>query len=385
MAICFLFVQHLHEDGCLSLKLDQKGQVLAALAQRNFAEIKTLQANSQTYLIAAGQHFSLHQLELPWLADRKARAAIPFALEDKLAQNFDTLHFAFDKNHYQAGHYLVVVADQTYLQELIAAFDRQAIPFNRLTIDWFALHFKEIALTETALLVNNNHFQGGCTPDLIPLYLEKGAREEAIYCFKDSDKTKLGSSSAPIIEIQESSYLWLAKRLQQSDPMNLCQGELEQRSGHIKTKGFYQIALAMTLLWLLTVIAVNTIKLYWLNKDMTAVDAQIAHIYREFFPQAKQIISPKFQLSQLIKAKQGNIDLSFWLLLNKSAPLLQGSAVTLEQLRFQNQTLTLTLITKNFSALAELQNKLQQNKVKVKQAQASTRDEQVVGVLELSL
>jgi general secretion pathway protein L len=385
VATCFLFAQHLNEEDCLSLKLDQQGQMVAPLAQRSFAQIKQLQANSQTYIVAAGQFFSLHQLVLPWLADRKARAAIPFALEDKLAQNFDTLHFAFANNYYQNGHYLVVVADKIYLQELIAAFDRQGVNFDLLTIDWFALKTNEIAVTESSLLTNDDLFQGALSPDLIPFYLKQWSAERSIYCFSDSNKALFSSPLAKITEIQESSYLWLAQRLQKIRPINLCQGALQHGSSHMKTKRLYQAAIGMTLLWLLSIIAANAIKLHLLNKDTAIVDAKIAVIYREFFPNAQQVISPKFRISQLIKANQNTADSTVWTLLDRLAKTIKDSPVTIEQFRFQNQAITVVLATKNFGSLEELQTKLQQNNVKVRQTQASTRDDQVVSTLELTL
>jgi general secretion pathway protein L len=167
--------------------------------------------------------------------------------------------------------------------------------------------------------------------------------------------------------------------------MNLCQGALQYGNSQIQTKRYYQAAGAMFLLWLFTVIAVNGINLFSLNRDTTAVDAKIAVIYHQFFPEAKQVISPKFRISQLLKGNQGSIELTFWTLVNKLSKTLKSTDITIEQLRFQNQTLTLVLATNNFASLENLQSKLKQEKVKVHQSQASTRGKQVVGTLELTL
>lgn len=386
MTTCFLFTQYLNEDGCLSLSLTPQGQIEAPLAQRNFAEIKALQNNASTLVVAPVEHFSLHQVELPWLADRKARAAIPYALEDKLAQNVDTLHFAFDKAYYQNNRYLVVVSDKSYLQELIATLDAKQINFDFLTLDWFALNNNEIALMANSLLVNNEIFQGSLSSDLAPFYFGKWAGDHVISTFSDSDKTQLPPTEAQIVENQEASYLWLAKRLQKAKIINLCQGQFQHGTGHAKTRYWFQAAAGMTLLWLLSILAVNAIKLYFINKDTAAVDAKIAVIYREFFPQARQVISPKFRISQLIKSNQNNASSTFWLLLDKLATILkQNNSITIEQLRFQNQTLMVTLASKNFEDLDDLQTRLHQNQVKVKQTQASKQDELVVSTLELTL
>ncbi|CDZ77087.1 GspL-like protein [Legionella massiliensis] len=387
LATCFLFTEHLKEDGCLSLKLDQQGQIEAPLSHRSFAEIQALQVGSRTYLVTSGQRFSLHKLELPWLAERKARAAIPFALEDKLAQNFDTLHFAFDRNHYQNGHYLIVVSDRTYLQDLMATLDEQRINFDLLTLDWFALMPDEIVVMANSLLANDEFFQGALSPDLAPFYLAKWSGERTIYSFTDSNKELLNNSSLleQLSEISEPSYQWIAQRLLTTRPINLCQGELQHGNSNTIIKRLYQAAVAMSLLWLLSIIIINGVKLYFIDRDIAAVDSKIAVIYREFFPEAQQVISPKFRIAQLIRTNQGTNDLTFWILLNKLAKNYKDSSVTIDQLRFQNQTLTLNLTSKDFETLEDLQTKLQKSNINVKQTQASSKDGKVVGTLELYL
>lgn len=386
LANCFLFTEHLKEDGCLSLKLDHQGQVAAPLLHRSFSDIQALQADSRTYLVAPGQHFSLHKLELPWLAERKARAAIPFALEDKLAQNFDSLHFAFDRQHYQNGSYLIVVGDKAYLQALIATLDEQQINFDLLTLDWFALVPDEIAVMANSLLANDELFQGALSTDLAPFYLSKWSGERSIYSFSDSNKEQLDDSALleQLKEIAEPSYQWIAQRLLKNRPMNLCQGELQHGSANSKTRRLYQAAAAMSLLWLLSVLTVNGMKLFFLHRDIAAVDTQIASIYREFFPQAQQVISPKFRINQLLKSNQGANDLTFWTLLNNLAKNYNNS-LTIEQLRFQNQVVSLTVISKDFETLESLQTELRKNNIKVKQTQASSKDGRVIGTLELAL
>lgn len=384
MATCFLFTQYLNDDGCLSLSLGQQGQVEAPLEQRSFADIKALQQNAQTIIVAPTDCFTLHQVEFPWLTERKARAAIPFALEDKLAQNVDSLHFSFDRAHYNNGHYLVVLGDKNLLAELINKFDNQGIRFDILTLDWFGLQRNEAAVTPSNILVNDDNFQGALSPELAILYC-KPQPEPSFYRFTDSNELLVKELSTPLIEIEDSWYCWLAKRLYTSKAMNLCQGELLHGSTHSKTKRWYQAAVVMSLVWLLSIFAVNAVKLYLLNKDISQVDAKIATIYHEFFPQAQQVISPRFRINQLLKTNQSNMDNTFWALLDKLAGTFNSNKITFEQLRFQNQTLLVTLATKNFANLEDLQTRLQQKKVKVKQTQAATTNEQVVGILELNL
>ncbi|KTD23571.1 general secretion pathway protein L [Legionella lansingensis] len=388
MATCFLFIHHLNDNGCLSLGLDPQGQIIAPLAQRSFSDIKELQKNCQTIVVLPTSLFSIHRLSLPWLAEKKARAALPFALEDKLAQNVNTLHFAFDRNYYSEGQYLVIVGDKIYLSELMAKLDELGITFNLLTLDWFALNNNEAAILESNLIINDEEFQGALEPDVAGFYLNKSLitpEEHPIYSFNDSHTVLLSLPKQKVTEIKESSYIWLAQRLQKIKPINLCQGGLEHGSKQTTTKRWYQAAGLMGFLWLISFIGNYWTTLHALNKDTAELDAQIAVIYHEFFPQAQQVISPKFRITQLLKSNQSNSDSSFWHLLNTLAKTFNSSSMSFEQIRFQNQILLVTLATSNFEELESLQTRLQKANVNVRQTQASTEHDKVVSTLELSL
>lgn len=165
--------------------------------------------------------------------------------------------------------------------------------------------------------------------------------------------------------------------------MNLCQGEMQHgNKGDLIKKG-YQLVGVLFCFWLISLLVVNGIKLHLLNKQTQKIDEQIAVIYHEFFPGAKQIISPKFRITQLLKSNNTEEQNRFWFLLNQFAKVMKNDHNALEQLRYQNKTLSVTIISTDFASLEELENELKKLQLKVKQTQASTREQQVVATLEL--
>lgn len=148
MDTLFLFARHLDEAGCFCLKMNADGVLIAPPAQRSFDEIKSLQTECKTLVIEACEHVSLLNLELSWLPERKARAAIPYALEEKVAQPVDELHFAFDKVHYQNNQYLVTVVSKQRIRYLMQLLNEQNIEFSAVTVDWFALEPQELCISE---------------------------------------------------------------------------------------------------------------------------------------------------------------------------------------------------------------------------------------------
>lgn len=378
MDTLFLFANHLDETGCFCLKMSADGALIAPPAQRSFAEIKSLQTECKTLVIEASEHVSLLNLEFSWLPERKARAAIPYALEEKLAQPVDELHFAFDKARYKNNQYLITVISKQRIRYLMQLLNEQSIEFSGITVDWFALEPQELCVNEATLLINTEDFKGALSGELADIYLKNHPQYQPLLF---ADSTIPIDSSFP--KSQETSYIWIAQRILKSQLMNLCQGEMQHGNKADLIKKGYQLAGVLFCLWLISLLVVNAIKLHLLNKQTQKIDGQIAAIYHEFFPDAKQVISPRFRITQLLKSNNVEEQNRFWFLLNQFAKVMTSDHNALEQMRYQNKTLSVTIISTDFASLEELENELKKLQLKVKQTQASTREQQVVATLEL--
>lgn len=374
----YLFTKHLDQEGCFCLKLDNDGALCLSPAQRTFAEIRDLQKNCETLVIETSANASLLNLELPWLSNSKARVAIPFALEDKLAQPVQELHFAFDKERYKNNCYLITIIDNQRMHYIMHVLAQNYIEFTTITLDWFALKDEELCVNESTLLIHTKDFKGALSGELAEIYI-KNHPEQHPLLFTDNQIIHASNT----LNSQEDSYTWIAKRLSQAKVMNLCQGKMQtgNKSGWIK-KG-YESAGILFCLWLFSLIAVNAINLYFLNKQTATIDAQIATIYHEFFPDAKQVISPRFRIDQLLKGNASGDKDRFWFLLNQFSKAIAPSKFTLNELHYQNKKLLINLTTVDFTHLENLEFQLKKLHLNVKQTQASTHEQEVLATLEL--
>jgi general secretion pathway protein L len=379
MDTCFLFTEYLNDAGCLCLKLSADGMLKAPPTQRIFSEIKALQEEAKTILVESCANATLINLELPWLPERKARAAIPYALEDDVAQPVEELHFAFDRLRYQTNHYQVTVIAKQRMHELIQQMDDHAIAFDLITLDWFALDEQQLCISDNHLLINQPDFKGTLSGSLALSYLTNHPENPPLIF-----QNNLLISGTDLKPNANFSYTWVAQKLLTSKPLNLCQGAIQHgnTSDWIK-KGYKLTALACGI-WLVSIILVNAMSLHSLNKKNSALDQQIEVIYHQFFPDAKQVISPKFRISQLLSANQTENQARFWFLINEFAKIMQGSSINIQQLRYQNKILSVTVISPDFDTLEHLENNLKKASLKVNQTEASTHDQQVMATLELT-
>lgn len=382
MATCYLFVNELGEDNILSLRLNAAGQVDEPLQSRSISELQTLTAKTRTIVVLSSEFCSFYEVELPKLSQRKARSAIPYALEDQVAQNIDTLHFAFSQNLYHNQRYLVAVIDKALLAAWVKKIQQLSISFDALTIDWFALKPDEAVVKTDSLMVNETGFKGTLNPTLAKHYLQKCPVTVKVLAFGNSNSLLAKSSHQ---HGDESVYTWIAQRLYQSFVLDLCQGEFEKRGAkHSFVVGYKTFAILIAV-WLMSFLLSKSVQWYTLNQEIKQTEQQIAQVYRTFFPDARQIVNPKFRINQLLKTASLGRNQTIWTLLSAVADTLPLPQFQVLAMRYQNQSLSIQLTAQDFSTLEQLQLKLRQSGVQVRQAKAALQEKQVLATLELNL
>ena len=215
------------------------------------------------------------------------------------------------------------------------------------------------------------------------IYLSSMEKNTLLHRFSDSmplPPQQSATSNDSLLSI------WLAERLLQANPMNLCQGELQHDTRQQSNKQWYRAAAIIAGLLIVSVFLFKGFYLHSLNTNIADIDKKIAVIYHEFFPDALRVTSPKFRIGQLLNADKVTTDTaSLKSLLDKLAYAMNDRQITVKQLQFQRQILSVTLISEDFAALESLQQRLQQASVKVTQEEASSHDHHVAAKLELSL
>ncbi len=388
MATTFIFISRFNEQGYPCLVLDIHGEILQTLETRDFGALRSLSATyEKTTVVLPCEQFSLHDVELPLLSDKKVRQALPYALEDNLTEALEELHFSFDRRYVNQGHYLACVCSQTYFLNIMTQLTEQSIHVDTITLDWFALKQHESAVLSASTLIYENSFQGALDHPLATSYLKELEHEHVVYQFQDNIPIMLPQtkSSLTLQQVETPQALWIAQRLLEKKPINLCQGRFALKKTNHRLKLWYFVAAGLFGVWLITLFAMNAYQLLVDNHEIKTLESQIAVIYRHFFPDAKQIINPRFRITQFLKSSTASSDEGLWILLSKSSPIIHKSPITLSNFHWQNHVLFITLTVKDFKALDAFQTHLKQTGLQVKQTQASTKNEQVISTLELSL
>ena len=385
MATCFLFLEPIdiaQIEQLMAVRLDDAGEVDLPLASYTSEEIKSMQVGSQTVVVLPASVASLHRLELPKLSSRKAREAIPYALEEELAEPVTELHVAFDRDTQGDGKYRIVVINRLRLRAWTNELEALGLAFDAITLDWFAVHPGEACATATDLLVHQDAVIGALSPLLATQYLKAHPEATAGFTFDDSE----ASLQQLELPAHEGSYrLFVAKRLREVNYINLCQGSF-QRSTHNKGGArWYGLCALLFGAWFVSVLGMNAAALHRLHTKQDVLDAQISKHYHVFFPEAKQVISPRFRIERLLSQTSAAPHDSFWMLFDALANVIASNPLEIEQIRFRDQTLWVSVAAQDFALLDAFEQQLKKEHVSVKQTQARTRDNQVAATLELRL
>jgi general secretion pathway protein L len=382
MNTCYIFASHFDEDNCLCILLD-KNLVIEPLKLRSIDDVKLLQSNAKTIIVLATELCGIYELEIPFLNKGKARNAIAFALEDNLAAPVSNLHFVFDKEHYIDNKYLVAVIEKSIIANIVRKLNETKIKYNIITCDWFALDLDEACIIENNILINSHDFKGALSIELIDKYLLDKLNFDHIKVFNDTQSI---SQFEKFSKLDISSYTWLATRLAEHNPMNFCQGEFKQSTRQDGLKLWYKIALFLGGAWLFSLFLKNLVLLLFLNMQLASFDNKIANVYKEFFPDAKQVISPKFRVEQLLNSNYSSLSENLWKLLGALGQSLhfdKTSSVIIKQMSFQNQTLAITIACNNFQTLTKIESNLERQKISVRKVGALNQGAEVIAKLEL--
>lgn len=375
--ICFLFLPNTLDLHLFpSLVLDPQGQIIDPFLERDHASFMLLNPN-EIILIFPSELATIHQLALPHLSEKKALLAIQFSLEPKLTQRLSELHLAWVYDA-QKKHYLVANIDKQRFRHLLTQLQQLGIHSDKIVLDFSALQTEEALDLPHTLLLNGAEFQGAIPHTLISLY--EHATKQAL-CFYSTNPP-----ACPFAKIEGpvNGPLWIAQRLlEHPSALNLCQGEFTRQRHTTPQTKLYYIAGALGILWIVSLLICQSIILFSLNHRLKNVDAEIATQYRAFFPSAKQIISPRFRIEQLLKHQHPST--SLWILFDKLEQASQGIVYHLQNCEFNHQKLSLTLELKQYEDLEKLETRLRQQHLQVKQTQSSQQDHHVNASLELTL
>jgi general secretion pathway protein L len=399
--------------------IDSAGNPHAAMRQGSLNQVHDFARQRRIVCVVPAADIYLGQALLPAQGNRnKYRQAIPYALEDELAEDPEQLHFALGREQAVAVHSDEESVDvmaagkqvtipvavinkermRSWLQKLTAAgLQPHALVPEVLSLPWDNNAWSVLLDGELAL-VRTEPLQGfACDSENLELLLnsaldssEHAPQQIRIWNHNGVAPTPSLKSEVQVEQLapEQSLLMTLAKGYRQDQAINLLQGEFSYKEEYGKLLRPWRIP--VILLGVLTALLFisNIIQQLQLSKQAQALQDQMVGIYMGLFPDAMNVPDPRKQmedkLNELIGAAGSSSD--FLELLDILATeIAKTSGVKITALNFAERSLDLELSVPNLQVLDMIKQQLDQNPALQTEIQsASAAGEKIDGRLKIT-
>lgn len=381
-----------HDDG-LDWAHIVPGQALPA-AQGVAADWSALPvpAGASVALCIAGTQVRIHKVTIPTGNRQRFMAALPYTLEDQLLQEPESCHFVpLIKIRSRHADIPVAVLAQATIEALLKEVEVYGWRIQLMTPDYLMIPEPEagvwfLDVTETPYLLRMSDHAGGAAliadpgsqlPGSVLLALEQAQSRPQTLRVRVVNQQQLehvqqwAAQLAPYalqLDIVEDNWErsdWLAQQPLPPASYNLLTGPYTpSRQAGQWARRLMPSAALVAILILIT-------GLHWtlqgatLRSESSDLRAAIEATYREAFPDARNIIDPRFQMEQqlqnLREQPAGRTEADFISRIEQLAAVI-GSAdqYELQMLNFDGNNITLEVSVPDYDALDQLQTQLAQ-------------------------
>lgn len=397
---------------------NNEGELTEKISVGSLTELGAAASGHIAVVLLNSQCLHINQLQLPTQNLQKILKAVPYAIEEFIADDIDDFHFVASKNKHNSST-AVVGINKTTLKNIIRVFHDAGITVDKIIPDalclaatdsdtdsqWVCLNYQNNTYLQTATLNGSL-----VSHDLFPYILKSKLHNESnipprrilLFCEQEDtsafDQLKSASSSETIISdnIELHSVVYNGHPLvvfcgnyKQAIPLNLLQYKFKPRR---KTSGYWQywrLAASLTAIWLVLHLGLTSFQRTQLENENNITYATIEKIYKDTFPKSKKIVNPRVQMEQKLKelkstAGNGNNGLIF--LLAESFGTLSNDKkdITLQSLTFRNNRMDIGLDSNNLQTIETLNKNLNANKnIKSEITSSSSEKDKVKGNLRI--
>jgi len=336
-------------------------------SQRPFAEVLPAQA---WRLVLPVEAVTVCLAQLPTTKTRWLQKALPFTVEELLAEEVEQFHLSVG-GQLADGRHRVYAVRRDWLAAWLALCDGN--PPQRIEVDADLLSGEGSQL----LCLGERWLLGGGGEARLALRGEDWPQLAGL-CPPPRVARVAAGQAAPeqVEEIEElaSPLAWLAR---QRGECNLAQGPFTRREPSGQWQRWRPLA-ALLGLWLVLQWGFNLAQGWYLQREGQRYAAASEALYRELFPDDTRLINLRAQFDQHLAEAEGGGQQQLLQLLDQAAAAIgeEGARVQVQQLDFSAQRgdLALNLQASDFSTLESLRTRLQQAGLAVDMGSASREE-----------
>jgi general secretion pathway protein L len=385
------------------------GELTSRINSGSLADLHELSQKHLSVVLLDSQCLHINELQLPTQNLQKMLKAVPYAIEEFIADDIENIHFVVSKQKSSNATSVVGINKKT-LQIIIDKFQAADIFIDKIIPDalclaandqqWAVLNYHNQSYLQTGQL-NGMIFPEDALAYAITNKLddETTTKPEKLLFFCESENaTALDLDAANINgdDIESISIVYNTHPLvvfcgnyKQALTLNLLQHDFK-----IKRKSFgywqqWRLAAALTAVWLVLHLSVTAFQYSQVKAENIVVKNKIEKIYKTAFPKSRKINNPRRQMEQklkTLKSASGNTSTGLLFLLEKSFSGLDQETkdITFQSITYRNNRMDIGLDSKNLQAIENLNKKINTNNtVKAEISSSSSEKDKVKGNIRI--
>jgi general secretion pathway protein L len=390
---------------------NEAGELTDRITTGTLEELGTAAERQHAIVLLNSQCLHISQLQLPTQNLQKMLKAVPYAIEEFIAEDVDDFHFVIAKNKHDNSTAVVGINKST-LKNIIQVFQEANIIFDKIIPDamclaasadsrqWVCLNYHDDSYLQTDTL-NGMLFSHDVFPYVITSKLnqlaEDETRPEKILLFCEQQEAQafaqlaIEDANIETVNIVYNTHplVVFCAHYRQAMPLNLLQHKFKPRR---KTSGYWQhwrLAASLAAAWLVLHLGLAGFQLARIQDENNVTSAQIESIYKKTFPDSRKIVNPRLQMEQKLnelKNSSGNSSNGILFLLAESFGTLSQdkSNITLQSVTFRNNRMDIGLDSANLQAIENLNKNLNSSaKIKSEITSSSSEKDKVKGNLRI--
>ncbi len=328
--------------------------------------------NSPVVVLVPGNEVVLTKVDLPIRQRAKLIQAVPYALEEQLAEDVEQLHFAVGEKQGN-GETPVFVASDLKMQSWLAGFEAAGITPRALVPDILCLpgpvddqHWS--LLIEGANTLIRTSPSSGFTCDSIALedYLSLAEATETLKLKVATVETdsSIRVTTLPVQSVDIDSNINFGLEAMQLtgdfNRFNLLQGKYSRQQGFDSWLQPLKFTAALVLLSVVLGTLSLALDHFKFKTELSRISAENDAAIARMFPEIKTLVpgSERIQLERRLQELRGEGSGNglFRPLSTLSQGLASVGGVSLQELQFRDNTLFMSLVAKDISTLEKLKS-----------------------------
>ena len=384
--------------------VNNQGELTSKITSGSLQDASVVAEQHKVVVLIDSTNVHLNHVKLPTSNRQKMMRAIPFALEDQLAEDIEAFHFVIGKTESDYGVPVAGIRNDT-IESLLERFSAAGITVDAVIPDaicspiedgqWTVLLYAGKALVQFDAQI-------GTVIDMVnlPLLLQSSLSEaeikpeKIVYYYLDGQEPEIQPEKIDT-EVEGVTIAYNTHPLvvfcgvyNNVKSLNLLQGKYKPRR---KTTGQWyrwRLAASLATAWLLLYLGTAAFEINRLDNKNSKLSVEIDRIYKKTFPGSTRIVNARVQMEQKLQELKGGGNTGgsqFLALLTDSAETLSNQKdIQIRSIDFRNNRMDIGLTATNLQSVETLNKQLNTSRmIKAEITSATSEKNQVNGSIRM--